>query len=151
MRHKRTGHSFKRKTTNVKTGRSLTEGYLTEGNPKSDHLLGRKASQLALCKVTGMSELGGYFIAQDFLSHLFNSLAREQGERFRNTDRGDAAAVRITKFVHRVHLGRGGIVQVSGRLEGNTSVGLCLEGLVVGSLSAIKLEVSNGRRSGDGL
>lgn len=121
------------------------------GSSRSGHLLGRKASQLALCKVTRMLELGSYFIAQDLLSHLINSLGGEQGERFRNTDGGDATAVRIAKFLHRVHLGRGVIIQVSGWLKGNTSVRLRLEGLVVGSHCAIKLEVSHGGRSGDGL
>ena len=98
-----------------------------------------------------MLELGSYFVAQHLLSHLLDGLSGEQGERLRNTDGGNSTALRVTKFIHRVHFGRRSKFQVLRWVKSNTSTGLRLEGFVGGSLCAIELEVSHGGGSGYGL
>lgn len=97
-----------------------------------------EASQLALCKVTGVLVLGLDFLAQDFLPHLLDGLFGEQRERFRNTNMRNTTAVRVSKFVHRVHLGGRSVLQVLGRVEGN--LGGLRDGRLGGSLRAVELE-----------
>lgn len=97
-----------------------------------------KASQLALCKVTGVLMLGLDFLAQDLLPHLLDGLFGEQREWLRNTNVRDTTAVRVSEFVHRVHLGGRGVLQVLGRVEGNLRD--LRDGRLGGGFRAVELE-----------